>query len=171
MSEQTLDHEVDKLSEDEEIEQYLKLELKDLAKIRNDITKTRVDLVYAQELLEERIEYKEVLACKEELKAYTKAQTTLEDQIKPTALRLSSFSGYKDRKPVSGIHVKEFTVVTILDEKKATIWVANNAPSIISISKAKFNKTVKALELDFIKIEAEYRAEILSDLSEYLDEN
>ena len=74
MSEQALDHELDKLSEDEEIEKYLKLELKDLAKIRNDITKTKEDLLCAQELLEDRIEYKEVLACKEELKAYAKIQ-------------------------------------------------------------------------------------------------
>ena len=171
MSEQALDHELDKLSEDEEIEQYLKLELKDLAKIRNDIIKTKEDLVYAQELLEERIEYKEVLACKEELKAYAEIQETLEENIRSDAVMLSAFTNYEDRKPVSCVEVKEFTIVNITDERIAKIWVAQNAPDALSIKKAPFNKIAKVMNLDFVDKSKEYRAQVSSNLSEYLDEN
>ena len=171
MSEQALDQHLDQLSEDEEIEHYLKLELKDLAKVRISITKTKEDLVYAQELLEERIEYKEVLACKDELKVYAEAQKKLETDIKDDAVRASKLSGYKNRKPAFGVEVKKFIVVTIVDEKKAKICAANNAPSTISISKSKFDKVMKVLKKDFVKVKPEYRAQVSSNLSEYLDEN
>ena len=171
MSEQALDHELDKLSEDKEIEQYLKLELKDLAKIRSDITKTEEDLLCAQELLEDRIEYKEVLACKEELKAYAKIQETLEENIRSDAVMLSAFTNYEDRKPVSCVEVKEFTIVNITDERIAKIWAAQNAPDALSIKKAPFNKIAKVMNLDFVDKSTEYRAQVSSNLSEYLDEN
>ena len=57
-----------------------------------------------------------------------------------------------------------------MDEKQAKIWASQNAPGTVSLSKSKFEKAVKELELDFIEIGEENRVYLASDLSEYLEE-
>jgi len=170
MTEQALDQHLDQLSEDELLEKEIKDKLIDLANVRDTVEFQKERLKLAETALQLTSEYMNVNDIVNEINTLKHAQTNLEADIKTATLQLSEFSGYEDRKPVSGVQIKEFTVVEILDEKKAKIWASQNAPDTISLSKSKFDKVVKVLDLDFVRTGKEYRAQVDSDLSNYLNE-
>jgi hypothetical protein len=77
-------------------------------------------------------------------------------------------TGLENTKPFEGVQIKKFQQVRILDEKMAKAWAATNAPNVLSIKKAPFNKIAKALDgLEFVETYNEWRAQIASDLSMY----
>ena len=170
MTEQALDEHLNQLSEDEEAEKWLKYNLKQLATIRVHLADRQEELSKAHEALEATPEQELVNEIAAEINNLKQAETLYKDNITKDALFLSELSEYEDRKPASGVQIKEFTTIEILDEKKAKVWASENAPDTISISKAKFNKIAKVLNLDFVEIGTEYRAQVASDLSNYLDE-
>jgi len=171
MTEQALDQHLDQLSADELLEKEVKDKLRELAHTKWLLGNRAMDLQLAQDYLEQTPEYFEVNELTKEIKELQQSEANLNANIKTATLQLSELSGYADRKPVSGVQIKEFTVVEILDEKKAKIWASQNAPDTISLSKSKFDKVAKVLDLDFVKTGTEYRAQVASDLSNYLDEN
>jgi len=87
----------------------------------------------------------------------------LEKAIKEEAVDLSRYTGFVER-DFGSVKIKEFTVVKVLDQKQAVVWAAANAPSCLTLTKD-FDKAAKALELPFIQVEKEYRAQIATDLS------
>lgn len=88
----------------------------------------------------------------------------LEKVIKEEAVELSRQTGFEERK-FGAVNIKEFTLVKILDQKQAVIWAAANAPSCLTLTKD-FEKAAKSLELPFVSVEKEYRAQIATDLSQ-----
>jgi len=170
MTEQALDNHVNQLSEDEEIKQSIKSQLRNLAYIRLQLERRKDDLDNAQAKLDATPEYAEVQELLAGINALKQQEENLKAYISADGLRLSELSNYEDRKPISGVQVKEFSTVEILDENKAKKWAGENAPDVLSISASKFNKVAKVLTLDFVKLGTEYKAQVASDLSEYLDD-
>lgn len=170
MDNPALEQHLDQLSEGEEIEQFVKTQLKDLAEVREEITKFGELIKEAQKELDDTPEQLRINRLLAELNTFREAENSLKTYVTNDALRLSELSGYEDRKPVSGVEVKQFATVKILDDVAAKRWAAQSAPDILSISLPKFKKVAKVLALEFVEIETEYRAQVASDLSEYLDE-
>lgn len=171
MIEQALDEHLDQLAEDELLEKEIKDKLKELAHTRWLLGHRKQELSEAQEALEETPQFAEVTDLVNEINTYNQAEANLKADIGVASIRLSELSEYEDRKPVSGVQIKEFTTIEILDEKKAKVWAADNAPDTLTLSASKFNKVAKVLNLDFVEIGKEYKAQVASDLSEYLDED
>lgn len=110
----------------------------------------------------EWIDYQDAL---NNVRGLEQQESILANEIREVAVQ--TFDG-TNKKPIYGIEIKEFSVIKVLDEKKALIWASQNAPSILKLDQAKFKKAVENLELDFIEKGVEYRGQIASDLSEYL---
>jgi len=141
--------------------------LKELALLRKDLEKASENVEKCQEELEQTYPWQALQTYKEKQAGIKKDIDEVTNHIKDEVL--AEYSG-EDTKPYDGVQIKTFTIVEVKDEKKAKIWAAQNAPSLISISKSKFDKAVKELELDFIEIGEEYRVYLASDLSAYLEE-
>ncbi len=121
-----------------------------------------------QTSLEQTSEYTHLQQLKDKIKALNVAINYQEDEIKEHEEKEFSLTGKKNTHPIEGVQIKKFSVVRILNEKKAIKWAGDNAPSVLSLKKAPFNKVAKALDgLKFVEIYSEYRAQIASDLSMY----
>lgn len=139
-------------------------ELKQLKELRAEI----VANTQLQDELNQKVqatpEYQAFLDAHTKLSLCREAASELEKQIKEEAVELSRQTGFEEKK-FGVVNIKEFTVVNILDQKQAVVWAAANAPSCLTLTKD-FEKAAKALELPFVKVEKEYRAQIATDLSE-----
>lgn len=141
--------------------------LKELATLREDLEKANKFVEEVEEELKKTPIY-------QALETYKEMQAGVKKQIDEVTARikeqaLEEYDG-ENKKPYSGVEIRNFTIVNVLDEKQAKVWAAENAPSTLNISKSKFEKVVKVLELDFIELGEENRVYLASDLSEYLEE-
>lgn len=141
--------------------------LRQVANDRIRIAKVKAEIKYRQAVLEQSQEYKDLQARKDVLRILESSMDTVIGGIKEYEEKEFSLTGKKNTKPIEGVQIKKFSVVRILDEKKAIKWAGDNAPSVLSLKKAPFNKIAKAMELEFVEIYSEYRAQIASDLSMY----
>lgn len=139
--------------------------LKELAELRKELSQQKIDLDIYQSELEKTPQYQYLVAQKLICNTQSSEIEQLEKEIRELAV--AQFDG-QNKKPFKGIEIKEFSVVKVLDEKKALIWASQNAPSILKLDQAKFKKAVENLELDFVEKGVEYKGQIASDLSEYL---
>lgn len=139
--------------------------LTELAKVRDDIAEYKAISDISKIALEgthEWIVYQNNL---NNVRGLEQQESILANEVREISVQI--FDG-TNKKPVHGIEIKEFSVIKVLDEKKALIWASQNAPSILKLDQAKFKKAVENLELDFVEKGVEYRGQIASDLSEYL---
>lgn len=92
----------------------------------------------------------------------------LTEEIRMKALE--EFNGTNNKHPFGGVQIKFFTVVTIHDEGKAREWCLNNFRPALKLDTKVFEKAAKdgTIPDDLVKVEAEPRAQIATDLSEYL---
>lgn len=139
--------------------------LKELAQYRSDAQSQKGLVEKLQKKLELTEEWISLQEEKEQLKGLSVVVEQLEEEVRDLAHSL--FDG-QNKKPFIGIEIKEFSVVKVLDEKRALVWASQNAPSILKLDQTKFKKAVENLELDFVEKGVEYRVQIASDLSEYL---
>ena len=120
-----------------------------------------------KERLESTPEYVALKSLQQRIRNVEDDTEKIEIHIKNNAQQEFVSSGLKNTKPYDGIQIKKFSVVPILDDKSAIKWAAINAPQVLSLKKAPFNKIAKVLDLDFVEINDEWRAQIASDLSQY----
>lgn len=142
-------------------------ELKSLRKLREviDIRKNiEADL---EEKYQATPEYQKFIEAHNTLMELRQNLEALEKAIKEEAVKMSRNTGFEER-DFGSVKIKEFTKVTITDQKLAVAWAGINAPSCLSLTKD-FEKIAKTLELPFAKVEKEYRAQIASDLSGLTD--
>lgn len=97
----------------------------------------------------------------------------LEDDIRQEALMISQTSNFEIRHPIDGVEIKKFLLITIKpnQEQTAKIWLAQNAPDLLTINNSKFTKAVENLQLPWIDKSDDYRGQIATDLSKYADED
>ena len=147
----------------------MKDNLKELHTLRiaTEMWKSTVEV--AQNILEETSQYQRLQRAKESLSKCEAEANELADSIRHNAEVEFVMNHLENTKPYDGIQIKKFNVVHLLDERQAITWAATNAPQVLSLKKAPFNKIAKVLDLDFVKINDEYRAQIASDLSMYED--
>ena len=143
--------------------------LKELAIARSQLAQLQSNLDNEQEALEQTDAYLAVQETEEAIKMMRGDVSRLEKGIKLEVEIEFVRTGLENKKPYDGIQIKKFQVVHILDEKEAIAWAGVNAPQVLSLRKAPFNKIAKVLDLSFVEIDTEYRAQIASDLSIYED--
>jgi len=136
-----------------------------LAYERQKLSRLKATEKTLQEALEQTEEYRKL----QEAKANTKIMSDEVDRVEELirSIAYDRFVSDHNKNPVDGIKIKEFSTITILDENEAKRWATENAPSIVTLNKSKFNSAVKALELPFVEKGIEYKVQIASDLSIY----
>ena len=147
----------------------MKDNLRLLAKQRSDLEVARGVVTHYQEQLEQTEEHQTLQKAMEIASNLRSDIHNIEEAIKSLIYGEFVSSGLENTKPYDGIQIKKFKVVHILDERTAILWAATNAPQVLSLKKAPFNKIAKVLDLEFVEIDDEYRAQIASDLSMYED--
>lgn len=90
----------------------------------------------------------------------------LEDQVRNETVAQHSLTG---ETKYDGVTVKHFEVITITNEREAKSWAAQNIPDMLTL-KSGFGSKVKGLDLTFYKVDDDYRAQIDSDLSRFIEE-
>lgn len=141
-----------------------------LASERKTLARLKETASDLQEKLEQTQEYKALQDAQDNAKLMTTEVSRVEAEIKDSVEKEFVRTRLENTKPYDGIEIKKFGVVHILDERQAITWAATNAPQVLSLKQAPFNKIAKVLDLDFVQKTTEYRAQIASDLSMY-DEN
>lgn len=147
----------------------MKSQLAGLNFFRNLLDETDKATVRAEIMLEATPEYQNLQQLKEKGMEYLTKAGELSDSIKEDTVKEFISSGLENTKPYDGIQIKKFQVVHVLDDREAIEWAGTNAPQVLSLKKAPFNKIAKVLDLSFVEINTEYRAQIASDLSMYED--
>jgi len=136
-----------------------------LAYERQRLARLQLEYDSKKEYLEQTMAYKEVQDAQDLVKIAKDEVSRVEELIRSVAYE--QFVSDQNTNPFDGIKIKKFSIVRILDENEAKRWATENAPSIVSLNKSKFNRAVKELELPFIQKDNEYRVQIASDLSIY----
>ena len=147
----------------------MKDNLRLLALQRRDLEVAKGVVAHYQEKLEQTDEYQQLQKSEEILDNIWDDVSKIEEVIRTLVYDQFISSGLENTKPYDGIQIKKFSVVHILDERGAIKWAATNAPQVLSLKKAPFNKIAKVLDLEFVESDNEYRAQIASDLSMYED--
>jgi hypothetical protein len=145
--------------------------LKELAHKRIEIAEYKARVKDAETQLQQYQPFIHLQNMKEHLKKMEDEASNLTGQIKNEVETEFVRTGLENNKPYEGIQIKKFQQVRILDEVLAKEWAADNAPQVLKIQIAPFNKIAKVLELDFVEIYSEWRAQIASDLSMYEGDN
>jgi len=116
-----------------------------------------------QDKLEKTELYQSIKKDKERLDEIKTFISETEEEIRLRALIASMEDDYQTR-DFSGVKIKKFSVVKVLDETAAKQWAIEFMPEAVSLSKTKFDSGVRNLELNFIEKNIEYRAQIPSKL-------
>lgn len=85
-------------------------------------------------------------------------------------IALDEYATYQNKKPGNGIEIKVFKVATILDPDRAREWSLHNFTPALKLDESAFKKAAIAgtIPPTLATVEEEARAQIATDLSEYL---
>ncbi len=146
----------------------LKLKLKELAELRRDIQMSNEYIAERKAEYEATEAYKSYKKATEAKAELVKQETELNEVIKSLGLEACKQTNWENRTPVLGINVKKFSTFILKDETSAKDWATKNKPSVLTLNMTELKKAVKELELPWFTLEDEYKAQIDSDLSQYL---
>ncbi len=149
--------------------EQLKLKLKELAELRRDIQMSNEYIAERKAEYEATDAYKSYKKATEAKAELTKQEAELQNAIKSLGWEVSKQTNWENRQPISGINVKKFSTFTLKDETAAKNWAIENKPSVLTLDVTELKKAVKELELPWFTLEDEYKVQIDSDLSQYLD--
>jgi hypothetical protein len=123
--------------------------------------KTRVDEFEAQE---------GVKLLREKIKEANAAIDTLEEIVKTAGL--VTYAVTENKKPFPGVEIKTFKVAKITDEPRAFSYALDNLPKALKLDTKYLEeyakKTEGMVDLDFVEIKDEPRAQIAKDLAKHL---
>lgn len=143
--------------------------LQQLAELEKEISDKQLSKTIATATLQKCPEYCILQAIETELKDLQHRVSTYRESIKDIVWQAAFEEKFADRKPVDGVEIKQFDVVDILDEKKAKAWASINMPNALTLKTSELNKVLKGgLEVDWAKVEPEYRVQLATDLRQYL---
>jgi len=134
--------------------------LTDLARLRETKENLQARVDFVSDALKRTVEYEQLELAKNELSLVSKLADDVAKEIRDVVLNSMEV-------PV-GITIKQFKVLKVADEKKAKVWMATNAPTLLSYNDSKLLKAVENLEVDWAVVGTEPRVQIASDLSVYL---
>lgn len=137
-----------------------------LAKMRKEVERLEVARDFVDDRLRETAEFAELERVSNELKTVNQIKVHLEEEIRRDTIQ--EYMKVSPEPLPTGITIKIFKTLKVNDEKTAKVWLANNAPNLLSYSDSKLLKAVENLEIDWAKVETEPRVQIASDLSKYL---
>jgi hypothetical protein len=111
-----------------------------------------------------------VVWLKEQIKTAVEKAEGLEENIKRSALE--TYEVNKEKKPFPGVEIKHFKVAKITDEARAFSYAFDKLPKALKLDKKYIEdyakKTEGMVDLDFVEITDEPRAQIASDLLKHL---
>ena len=88
----------------------------------------------------------------------------LEEQVRAAAVACYDNTGNKH--PHAAVEIKLFTVYDY-DPLKAKQYAVEHLPTALSLDTRKFQRAAEVLDLDFVKIGKEARAQIAADLADW----
>jgi hypothetical protein len=147
----------------------MKNKLLELHTLRLAIHLWKTSVETKQEMLEQTPEFQILKEAKESYMEAKVEADELADAIREDTVKEFHLSKDRNKNPYDGIQIKKFQVNHVIDEKAAKEWAATNAPQVLTIKVAPFNKIAGVLDLDFVQKTHKYRAQIASDLSMYED--
>ncbi len=134
--------------------------LTDLARLRETKENLQARVDFVSDALKRTAEYEQLELAKNELALVSKLADDVANEIRDSV--------HTEMEIPSGITIKQFKVLKIADAKKAKVWMATNAPTLLSYNDSKLLKAVENLEVDWAVVTTEPRVQIASDLSVYL---
>lgn len=141
-------------------------DIKILAAERGAISQLRAAIVAQEEELAQTFEYKRLQYMKEQLNVNEYEAKKHEDAIKRIAV--DEFDG-ENKQPHPAIQIKTFTVVSYDDDVMKAWAIEHNHPAMLKLDKVAANKVAKGPTApEFVSIKTEDRAQIKTDLSDYL---
>lgn len=144
--------------------------LRKVAEIRKEIREKLFDYDCKKAKIEQSEGYVMMLRAKEIADELIESENILLSEIRERALERFFASNFEAKKPAPGVEIKKFTVLKIKDEKSAKEWAAHNAPNTLRLDERTLQKVIAGgVEVDWASIKDDYRAQISSDLSEYLE--
>lgn len=146
-------------------EEHMQALLQELAYKRYEVDALDGNIKLLEERLQSNPEWQQLISMKSKKKEIEAEQTGLEGYVREHAVRM--FDG-QNKQVNDVVQIKVFDVVVVKDEKAALVWASANMPKALKLDRRTFDSAVKNLELDFIEVKEEPKAQIASDLSKYL---
>lgn len=138
----------------------------ELAKMRKEVERLEVARDFVDDKLRETAEFAELEKISDTLRTVNQIKAHLEEEIRTSTLQ--EYLKVTPEPLPTGITIKNFKTLRVNDEKVAKVWLATNAPNLLSYSDSKLLKAIENLEIDWARVETEPRVQIASDLSNYL---
>lgn len=138
-----------------------------LALARQIEAKCKADVADIQAELEASALWRVLTERKADLKAAQKAASAQYDYVRE--LGVTTYDETGDKKVHPAVTVKMYTILTY-DSADALEYAREHLPGALKLVTRAFEKAAKVLDLDFVAINQEPRADIAKDLSKYLDD-
>ncbi len=137
----------------------------ELARARDDERRSKVNIEKVQAKLEQTEEWIDLQQMKETLSKIQSGIALIENDTRAVALAEYTESQLKD---LGGVQIKTFTVLEYDENTAVNYCLEHQHAKLLKLDKRGFEKVAKELQPEFVTIKEEPRAQIASDLSEYL---
>jgi hypothetical protein len=137
----------------------------ELAKLREKHQEAQEAAKRAQEVLETEPLWQKVQSFKTDAAVVGELVGKLENEIKNVAIEEYMINGVKDK---GGVQIKVFTNLEYDEQAAVNYCLAHQHATLLKLDKRGFEKVAKELKPEFVKIEEVARAQIATDLSDYL---
>ena len=137
----------------------------ELAQLRKKHQEAQEAAKRTQEVLETDPLWQKVQSFKTDAAMVGELVSKLETEIRNAATLEYADSGIKD---FDGVQIKIFTTLEYDEQKAVDYCLEHQHANLLKLNKTGFEKVAKELKPDFVKIDEVARAQIASDLSEYL---
>jgi hypothetical protein len=138
----------------------------ELAKLRESDSQYTFKIATANEALRQTKEYTDLQMLKE-AQVQNEAQIILtEKNVREIALSEYAANQVKD---FGGVQIKNFTILEYDEQAAVNYCLKHQHAGLLKLDKRGFEKVAKITQPDFVTIKEEPRAQIATDLSEYLE--
>lgn len=163
---------MDKLDEMREsveghIERNIEAQIRILAADRDALSELKASIQAQNEELKQTMEYQRLDYMQTQAKALLDAIQQQEDSIKKIAFNLYGIN--HNKQPHPAVQIKTFTIPVYDDDVMKAWAIDHKHPAMLNLNRAAANKVAKGPTApSFVTILEEDRAQIKSDLSDYL---
>ncbi|MFA5714430.1 MAG: hypothetical protein WC998_01650 [Candidatus Paceibacterota bacterium] len=138
----------------------------ELAKLREKHQEAQDAAKRAQEVLETEPLWQKVQSFKTDAAMVGELVSKLETEIRNEATLDYLDNGIKD---LGGVQIKNFTVLEYDEQEAVNYCLEHQHATLLKLDKRGFEKVAKELRPEFVRIEEVARAQIATDLSDYLE--
>ena len=138
----------------------------ELAQLRKKHQEAQDAAKRTQEVLETDPLYQKVQSFKTDAAQISELVDKLETDIRNVSVGEFTDNGVKD---LGGVQIKIFVTLEYDEDEAVNYCLEHQHANLLKLNKTGFEKVAKELKPEFVTIKEEPRAQIASDLSEYLE--